>query len=76
MISSPMMADWPRVLLTTVTFKDAGTKTNVKLTWVPIDATEAEIACFTGAIGHMGKGWESGYAILDEMFVELQANNS
>ncbi len=75
-ISNPMMADWPRVLLTTVTFEVVGSKTNVRLTWVPFEATDAEIACFAGAVAGMGKGWESGFAIMDEIFAELQAENT
>lgn len=72
-ISNPMMADWPRVILTTVTFEDMGAKTKVRLTWVPFNATDAEIACFSGAVAGMGKGWESGFAIMDELLAELQA---
>ena len=71
--SNPMMADWPRVLLTTVTFEDAGEKTNVRLTMVPLDATDAEIACFAGAMAGMDKGWGSGYKVLDELLSELLA---
>ena len=67
------MADWPRILLTTVIFEDIGDKTNVRLTQVPLEATDAEIACFTTAMASMDKGWASGYEILDELFVELQA---
>ncbi|MFK7845912.1 MAG: SRPBCC domain-containing protein [Rhodothermales bacterium] len=72
-ISNPMMPDWPRVLLTTVTFEDLGDKTNVRLVWVPVDPSAAEIACFAGAMENLGNGWGAGYAILDEMFAELQA---
>ena len=72
-VSSPMMADWPRVLLTVVTFKDEGEKTRVRLTWTPLDASEAEMTCFANVVGNMGKGWESGFAIMDEMFAEMQA---
>jgi len=72
-VSSPMMPDWPRVLLTTVTFEDMGNKTDVRLTQVPIDATDAEISCFAKVMSRMDKGWGSGYAILDEMLVELQS---
>lgn len=75
-ITSPMMADWPRVLLTTVIFEDMGDKTNVRLSQVPIKATDAEIACFVRVMARMDKGWGSGYAILDKMFVELQAENT
>jgi len=72
-VPSPMMANWPRVLLTTVTFEDMGNKTNMRLTQVPVDATDAEIACFAAAMAGMDKGWGGGYAIMDEMLVELQA---
>lgn len=72
-ITSPMMADWPRVLLTTVTFEDMGDKTNVRLTQVPLEATDAELACFAAAMVHMDKGWGSGYAVMDKLFAELQA---
>jgi len=71
--SNPRMPDWPRILLTTVTFADEGSKTKVKLTWVPLDATDVEIACFTDAVNNMGKGWEGGYAVMDKIFAELQA---
>ncbi len=75
-ISNPMMEDWPRVMLTIVTFEDSGSKTNVRLTWIPFEATDAEIACFAGAVANMGKGWEGGFAIMDEMFAEMQAESS
>jgi uncharacterized protein YndB with AHSA1/START domain len=73
-ITNPMMADWPRVLLTTVIFEDMGDKTNVRFSQVPIDATDAEIACFSATMAGMDKGWGSGYAVMDEIFAELQAN--
>ena len=75
-ITSPMMADWPRVLLTTVMFEDMGNRTNVRLTQVPIEATDAEIACFAAKMAGMDKGWGSGYAIMDELFVELKAEKT
>ena len=75
-ISNPMMEDWPRVMLTIVTFEDSGSKTKVRLTWIPFEATDAEIACFAGAVANMGKGWEGGFAIMDEMFAEMQAEKS
>jgi len=73
-ITSPMMADWPRVLLTTVLFEDIGDKTNVRLSQVPIEATDAEIACFAAIMAGMDKGWGSGYALLDEILVALRAD--
>ncbi len=58
-----------------MTFKDMGDKTDVGLTSVPFEATDTEIACFAAAMAGMGKGWASRYALMDELFVELQAGN-
>ena len=71
--SNPMMADWPRVLLTTVTFVEDGGQTKMRLTWVPHEATEAEIACFAAAMAGMDKGWGAGMELLAELLVELQS---
>lgn len=69
---NPMMPDWPRVLLTTVTFEEAGGRTKMRLTWVPHEASAAEIACFAAAIDGMGKGWAAGMVVLAELLAELQ----
>lgn len=70
--ANPMMPDWPRVLLTTVTFAEEGGKTKMHLTWTPHEATEAEIACFAAAIDGLGKGWAAGMVKLEELLAELQ----
>jgi uncharacterized protein YndB with AHSA1/START domain len=72
-VSNPMMADWPRVLLTTVTFAQQGGQTKVRLTWVPHEASEAELACFAAAIGGIDRGWAAGMKLLAELLAELQA---
>jgi len=72
-IANPMMPDWPKVLLTTVTFEETGDKTKMKLIWQPHEATEAEIACFAGAIENLNKGWGAGMAELETLLAELQA---
>jgi uncharacterized protein YndB with AHSA1/START domain len=72
-ITRPMMADWPRVLLTTVVFEDMGNKTNVHLSQVPLDATDAEIVRFGETMSGMDKGWSAGYALIDELLIEMQA---
>lgn len=72
-ISSPMMEHWPRVLLTTVTFEELGEKTNVRLSWVPLDATVEEIECFKAAIAGGDMGWEHGYKVIDEILAEMRA---
>lgn len=71
--ANPMMPDWPRVLLTTVTFEEDGGKTRLRLTWEPHEASEAEIACFAAAIDGMGKGWNAGMELLEALLAELQA---
>ena len=72
-IANPMMPNWPQVLLTTVTFEDAGAQTKMRLTWVPHQASEAEIACFAEALAGMDKGWAKGMEILADILAELQA---
>lgn len=71
-MASPMMPDWPRLLLTTVTFAQQGKRTKVRLTWVPHEATAAEIACFATAISGLDKGWGSGMDLLATILEELQ----
>jgi uncharacterized protein YndB with AHSA1/START domain len=75
-ITSPMMANWPRVILTSVSFEELGSKTKLRLTMAPLDASEAEIASFASGIAGMSKGWGGGFAMMDEMFVEMLAENT
>jgi uncharacterized protein YndB with AHSA1/START domain len=72
-VSNARMPDWPRVLLTTLTLEDLGATTSSTLTQIPLDATEAEIACFADKMANMDHGWGSGYKIMDEVLAELQA---
>lgn len=74
--SNPRMPDWPRVLQTTVTFEDLGNQTKMRLTWVPHDASDAELACFAKAIEGMDKGWNAGMKLLEELLAELQGSTS
>ncbi|WP_299861593.1 SRPBCC domain-containing protein [uncultured Hoeflea sp.] len=69
--SNPMMPDWPRTLLATVTFKELEARTGVRLTMTPIDASDAEIACFANAMAGMDKGWGSGFTVLEELLATL-----
>ena len=45
----------------------------MRLTWVPHEATAAEIACFAGAVSSIGKGWDAGMKLLAVLLAELQA---
>jgi uncharacterized protein YndB with AHSA1/START domain len=72
-IPSPMMADWPRVLLTTVTFEEDAGRTTMRLKWTPHEASKAEIVCFAAALDRMGHGWDAGMKLLAELLTELQS---
>jgi uncharacterized protein YndB with AHSA1/START domain len=72
---NPKMPDWPRVLLTTVTFDQDGARTRMRLTWTPHEASDAELACFSAAIDGMGKGWNPGMELLTKVLAELQAQS-
>lgn len=72
-VANQMMPDWPRVLLTTVTFEEALGDTSMRLVWTPHDASEAEIACFAAAMDNMGKGWSAGMQLLEDLLAELKA---
>ncbi len=70
--TNPMMPDWPKVLLTVVTFEEQAGKTRVRLSQTPMDASDAEIACFANMMAGMDKGWGSGFEIIEEILGELQ----
>jgi uncharacterized protein YndB with AHSA1/START domain len=71
-VANPMMPNWPRILLTTVTFAEKDGRTAMRLTWAPHEASEVEIACFAAAIDGLGKGWSAGMELLAELLAELQ----
>ena len=73
-VPNAMMPNWPALLLTTVLFEEKGAQTNVRLSQVPMEASDAEIACFAEMMSNMDKGWGAGYSILDEVFAELQTS--
>ncbi|MCC3859598.1 SRPBCC family protein [Pseudemcibacter aquimaris] len=70
-IPSPMMPNWPALLLTTVTFIDQGDQTNVILTQTPMNASNDEIAGFSAMMSKMDGGWGSGYKIIDEILKNI-----
>jgi uncharacterized protein YndB with AHSA1/START domain len=56
----PMGADWPLVLLSSVTFDDVPgvpAATRVAVRWTPHEATDAERAAFAAGYDSMQKGW-------------------
>ena len=70
---SPMMPNWPLVLLATVTFEQAGGGTTMRLTWVPHEASDEEASAFGAALGGLDQGWGAGMELLKELLAELQA---
>jgi len=70
--ANQMMPDWPRTLLTTVTFTDEGGGTKVRLSQVPVDAAENEIAFFAKMMANMDGGWGGGYKIIDTLLADMQ----
>lgn len=71
-IDSPMNPNWPRTLMTTVTFAGNGSRTDLVLTWVPHAATSHQIEAFRAALNDLDKGWGAGMAIIAEILAELQ----
>ena len=70
-ISSPMMENWPRILMTTVELEDAEDGTDLTLTWEPHDATDAELATFADAIPNLENGWGAGMDVIAEILAEF-----
>jgi hypothetical protein len=62
-----MMPDWQRSLLTTVNLEAAGQKAKMRLTWVPPDTSEKELAFFAASMDGVGKGWELLADVLPEL---------
>jgi uncharacterized protein YndB with AHSA1/START domain len=62
----PMMAEWPREMLTTVAFEGQGGKTKVTVQWVPVDAsTEIERKTFDEGRDGMKQGWSGTFEQLE-----------
>ena len=70
-VTNPMMPDWPRVLHTTVTFTERNGATDLRFTQVPVDASEAELACFAAAKDNMTGGWQMGFEVIDGLLEAL-----
>ena len=54
----PMNPSWPREMLTTVSFKELGGKTEVTVEWIPVDgSSELERKTFDDGRNSMKMGW-------------------
>jgi len=61
----PMMDQWPRELLSTITFSEHDGKTTVEVEWIPCNATEAERKAFRDGRKSMQQGWSGTFEQLD-----------
>jgi uncharacterized protein YndB with AHSA1/START domain len=67
LVRHPMSPSWPLELLTTVTFADlGGSKTEVTLDWVPLNANELERKTFNDGKLGMQAGWTGSFDQLAE----------
>ena len=71
LIHHPAAPEWPLELLTTVLLEEVGNQTELTLTWVPIEATEAEMACFEQGLESCKMGWTGTFDSLDRHLASL-----
>jgi uncharacterized protein YndB with AHSA1/START domain len=63
----PMSPDWPLLMLSTVTFADAGVgKTTVTVKWTAHEATEKEKQVFEAGRDSMRQGWTGTFDRLED----------
>ena len=62
----PMAPTWPRLMLPTFLFEDAGPgKTKITVRWAPYEATDIELATFEAGRPSMNQGWNGTFENLD-----------
>ena len=70
----PLAATWPRWMLATTTFEDAGPgQTKITVSWAPHDADATEEATFAGAHDGMRGGFGGMFDTLDRYLAETAA---
>lgn len=62
----PASPDWPLQILSTVTFTDRGSKTEISVQWSPFEATETERKVFDDGRDSMRQGWTGTFEQLAE----------
>ena len=69
----PMSPDWPREMLVTTTFEDAGDgKTRLTITWEPYNSDDAGNAAFDTARASMEGGFGGTFRKLEAYLADLQ----
>jgi uncharacterized protein YndB with AHSA1/START domain len=69
----PMSPTWPLEMLTTVTFEDKGAQTMVKVSWVPLNASDVETKTFIDGLAGMNGGWGGSFIQLAEFLKTAKA---
>ena len=62
----PMAPDWPRQMLTTVTFTEEGDKARFTVEWLPIDPSADERRTFDEGRDGMKQGWTGTFEQLED----------
>jgi uncharacterized protein YndB with AHSA1/START domain len=73
-VKHPLSADWPAEILSTVEFAPEGNgKTNITVTWTPINANETERRTFSDGAQSMRGGWTGTFDQLDAFLAGSKA---
>ena len=68
----PMAPTWPRQMLSTTEYEDLGDgTTRLSVTWLPLEASDAEAATFDGARAGMQGGWDHQFGQLEAYLARL-----
>lgn len=62
----PLSATWPLELLTTITFTENANQTNLKIEWIPVNASADEVRTFDEGRSSMDQGWSGTLDQLQE----------
>lgn len=68
----PLAPTWPREMLSTTTLQEASGKTDLTITWLPINAGGDEIATFEGGRDSMTGGWAGTFEQLESYLASIQ----
>jgi len=71
----PMNPNWPREMLSTITFAEQNGRTTVTIRWSPHNATETEFKTFDAGRDSMKQGWGGTLEQLTAHLAKLQKEN-
>jgi len=72
----PFAEDWPQHILSTITFREQGTRTMFTLRWAPHNATEVERNTFEAGMASMEQGWGGTMEQLTAYLAKLQSGRA